>query len=95
VVLDTHGYLFGGFTPLEWESVAVDMFQADPSLKSFLFTLRNKFNIPPRRFALDPEEKNKVRPLMRALSRAKILRQDRSGRDKLFHDSIVLGCEGS
>jgi hypothetical protein len=31
--------------------------KADPSLKSFLFTLKNPDNVPARRFALKSEEK--------------------------------------
>jgi hypothetical protein len=61
VILDMRGNIFGGFTPVEWESV---MFpgksKADPSLKSFLFTLKNPHNVPARRFVLKPEKKNKA-----------------------------------
>jgi hypothetical protein len=63
VILDTKGNIFGGFTPLEWESRVWDesvsgqnCFKADDSLKSFLFTLKNPHNIPARRFVLDAEE---------------------------------------
>jgi hypothetical protein len=60
VILDTHGNVFGGFTPLEWESRkyhAINCWKADNSLRSFLFTLKNPHNIPARRFALKAEEK--------------------------------------
>jgi hypothetical protein len=54
VILDTKGNIFGGFTPLEWE--LGPFVNADFSLKSFLFTLKNPHNIPARRFALNVEE---------------------------------------
>jgi hypothetical protein len=50
VILDTDGNIFGGFTPVEWDSE--NHTKADPSLKSFLFTLRNPHNVPARRFFL-------------------------------------------
>jgi hypothetical protein len=58
VILDTDGNIFGGFTPVKWESITD--FKADPSLKSFIFTLKNPYNVPARRFALKAEEKNKA-----------------------------------
>jgi hypothetical protein len=60
VILDTKGNIFGGFTPVEWESRTKHCFKADPSLKSFLFTLKNPHNIPARRFALDAEMKDEA-----------------------------------
>jgi hypothetical protein len=56
VILDTKGNIFGGFTPLEWESGEWH-YKEDNSLKSFLFTLKNPHNVPARRFALKPEAK--------------------------------------
>jgi hypothetical protein len=53
--LDTGGNVFGGFTPLQWESES--KFKCDDSLKSFVFTLKNPHNIPARKFALKAEEK--------------------------------------
>jgi hypothetical protein len=50
VILDTKGNIFGGFTPVEWESGCRS--KADPSLKTFLFTLKNPHNAPARRFGL-------------------------------------------
>jgi hypothetical protein len=55
VILDTEGNVFGGFTPVEWESVWKN--KGDNSLKSFVFTLTNPHNIPARRFALKAETK--------------------------------------
>jgi hypothetical protein len=67
VILDTKGNIFGGFTPVEWESRTpiswldnFNCFKADDSLKSFVFTLKNPHNIPARRFALKAEEKHKA-----------------------------------
>jgi hypothetical protein len=56
VILDTEGNIFGGFTPVEWES-GREHFKADDSQKSFLVTLKNPHNIPARRFALKADEK--------------------------------------
>jgi hypothetical protein len=66
VILDTNGNSFAGFTPVEWESPGWNgkyrnndnRFKADPSLKSFLFTLKNPHNVPARRFPLKAEMKN-------------------------------------
>jgi hypothetical protein len=56
VIVDTNGNIFGGFTPVEWDSKSEE--KADPSLKSFLFTLKNPHNVPARRFALKAEKKD-------------------------------------
>jgi hypothetical protein len=58
VILDTKGNIFGGFTPVEWDSTS--WYKADASLKSFLFTLKNPQNIPGRRFALKAEKKKQA-----------------------------------
>jgi hypothetical protein len=60
VILDTDGNIFGGFTPVEWESSEVLKSKADPSEKSFLFTLKNPHNFPARRFLLKAEKKDEV-----------------------------------
>jgi hypothetical protein len=60
VILDTNGNIFGGFTPVEWESRASYWNKADDSQKSFLFTLKNPHNIPARRFALNAEKKHRA-----------------------------------
>jgi hypothetical protein len=57
LIQDTEGNIFGGFTPVQWESGTHDKrasqrlwksncCKADPSLKSFLFTLKNPHNFP-------------------------------------------------
>jgi hypothetical protein len=58
VILDTKGNIFGGFTPMEWESPPSWKWEADDSMKSFVFTLKNPHNIPARRFALNAQMKH-------------------------------------
>jgi hypothetical protein len=41
--------VFGGYTPLMWNSR--NDYAPDPSLKSFVFTIKNPHNVPARRFA--------------------------------------------
>jgi hypothetical protein len=63
IILDTDRNVFGGFTPVEWESRMWDRrrlnncSKGDNSLRSFLFTLRNPHGVPPRKFALKEEMK--------------------------------------
>jgi hypothetical protein len=49
VILDTKGNIFGGFTPMRWNSTSGCL--TDPGAKSFIFTLKNPHNFPARRFA--------------------------------------------
>jgi hypothetical protein len=58
VILDTNGNVFGGFTPVEWQSHKC--FKANNSLRSFLFTLKNPHNILARRFGLKAEDKDRA-----------------------------------
>jgi hypothetical protein len=60
LVLDTKGNIFGGFTPVEWESPMNLKMKPDDSLKSFLFTLKNPHLISAKRFALKPEKKHQA-----------------------------------
>jgi hypothetical protein len=68
VILDNKGNVFGGFTPVEWESRVWNgksrhennCLKADESLKSFLFTLKNPHNDLARRFALKAEKKDEA-----------------------------------
>jgi hypothetical protein len=61
LIQDTEGNIFGGFTPVEWESPTRSYEKkADPSLKSFLFTLKNPHNFPARKFALKAEGKDQA-----------------------------------
>jgi hypothetical protein len=59
VILDTDGNIFGGFTPVEWDS-GNGNFKADASVKSFLFTLKNPHNFGARTFALTAVQKHKA-----------------------------------
>jgi hypothetical protein len=48
---DTDGNIFGGFTPLEWEEGDYENTRTgDPSLKSFIFALKNPDNVPAQPF---------------------------------------------
>jgi hypothetical protein len=56
LIEDTEGNIFGGFTPVKWDSS--NQWKADPSLKSFVFTLKNPHRFPARKFALKAKEKD-------------------------------------
>jgi hypothetical protein len=58
VILDTDGNVFGGFTPVKWESRTYATAKGDDSLRSFIFTLKNPHNIPAQRFPLKADKKN-------------------------------------
>jgi hypothetical protein len=68
VILDTNGNVFGGFTPVEWESTVwnkkngdeSNRWKADESRKSFLFSLKNPEKVSARKFALKDESKNRA-----------------------------------
>jgi hypothetical protein len=51
LISDTDGNLYGGFTPVKWESASAKL-KDDDSLRRFLFTLRNPHHVPPRKFGL-------------------------------------------
>jgi hypothetical protein len=57
LIADTEGNVFGGFTPVEWESGRYGKCKGDDSLRSFLFTLRNPHGVPPQWFAPRAEKK--------------------------------------
>jgi hypothetical protein len=50
LISDTDGNIFGGFTPLPWECDS--KCKCDDSLQSFVFTLKNPHNVPPRKSSL-------------------------------------------
>jgi hypothetical protein len=58
LIEDTKGNIFGGFTPVEWESDWKD--KADPSLKSFVFSLKNPHNFPARKCALKADKQDRA-----------------------------------
>jgi hypothetical protein len=55
---DTAGNIFGGFTAVKWKSRGGPT--ADPSLKSFLFTLKNPHNFRVSKFALTAKGMNEA-----------------------------------
>jgi hypothetical protein len=68
---DTERNIFGGFTPVKWETPSSwkavfgdDGNRADWSLKSFLFTLKNPHKFPARKFALKAEQKAQKKSML-------------------------------
>jgi hypothetical protein len=59
VVESTGGWIFGGYAHCKWPE-SDDTWSGDPSQKSFLFTLKNPHNSPPRRFAMESTRKDHV-----------------------------------
>lgn len=60
VIATIDGDVFGGFTPVEWEAPAEEKYKKDESLKTCLFTLRNSFGVPPRRFPMEEVCKSEI-----------------------------------
>jgi hypothetical protein len=58
LIEDTSGNIFGGFTPVAWDSSGSH--KGDQNLTTFLFTLTNPHNLPPPKFALKAEQKDEV-----------------------------------
>jgi hypothetical protein len=58
MIMDTKGNIFGGFTPVPWDSKGG--YRADPSLKSFLFTLKNPESFAPQTCALKADKKHEA-----------------------------------
>jgi hypothetical protein len=48
LILSTNKCIFGGYTPLAWNSTGG--YVSDPSLTSFLFTIKNPHNLPEQIF---------------------------------------------
>jgi hypothetical protein len=57
IVRDTHGNIFGGFTPLPWSGPEEAPFLPDDTCKSFVFTIKNPLDRPARKFKLLPAAK--------------------------------------
>lgn len=55
VVRTKDGNIFGGFTPIPWNSHA--QYQTDDECQSFLFTIKNPHNHPPTKFPIRPENR--------------------------------------
>jgi hypothetical protein len=49
------GFIFGGYTPLPWESTT--KYHPDDSQQSFIFTLKNARNTRPKKFPLKSDYK--------------------------------------
>jgi hypothetical protein len=63
LIQDTAGNVFGGFTPVAWESRNLSYkkcLKGDASRTAFVFTLKNPHNAPARRFALKPDMTNEA-----------------------------------
>jgi hypothetical protein len=60
LIVATNGSVFGGFTPVPWDSAGLGpdytWYRMDSSKRSFIFTLKNPRAIAPRRFSLKPSE---------------------------------------
>jgi hypothetical protein len=59
LILDTGGSIFGGFTPVQWDSLRGEC-RADLSQQTFLFTIANPHRFPPRKFPLKPDSKDRA-----------------------------------
>jgi hypothetical protein len=60
VIQDVEGNVFGGYTPVPWESPKGHCHKTDESAKSFLFTLKNPHDVPAQKFPLKEEEKRRA-----------------------------------
>jgi hypothetical protein len=58
IIEDTDGNVFGGFTPVPFDSEKGC--RADVSLESFLFTLKNPHQTQPQSFSLRPEKSDRA-----------------------------------
>jgi hypothetical protein len=52
LIRDLNGNIFGGFTPIPWESPFSAKRKEDSTGKTFLFTRKNPWNCPPTTFRL-------------------------------------------
>jgi hypothetical protein len=52
IILTTTGYIFGGLTPIAWDTPPSGSYRADNTGKSFLFSLKNPRNTEPKIFPL-------------------------------------------
>jgi hypothetical protein len=57
LVLDTKGNIFGGFTPLSWNPLAIP---ADRNRENFMFTLKNPQHLAPMKFPLKSRQRNQA-----------------------------------
>jgi signal transduction histidine kinase len=57
IIVTPLGCIFGGYTPVAWDSPKKRTAKCDPSSKSFLFTVQNPHTIPPTKFSLRRERR--------------------------------------
>jgi hypothetical protein len=55
IILTTEGFLFGGFTPIAWDSG--NSYKTDGSQKSFTFSVKNPHNIEGKIFSVKNPER--------------------------------------
>jgi hypothetical protein len=60
IIEDVDGNVFGGYTPVEWESPKGHCHKSDDSETSFLFTLKNPHGVPAQKFPLKADEKRRA-----------------------------------
>jgi hypothetical protein len=53
LIRTTKDFIFGGYTPLSWDSM--DKYKADSSHRSFVFTITDSHNLISRKFGLKPD----------------------------------------
>jgi hypothetical protein len=56
VIRSTHGYIFGGYTPLSWESTHT----SKNDTEGFIFTLFNPHNIPPTQYPRNLQDSSAI-----------------------------------
>jgi hypothetical protein len=54
LILSTNGFIFGGYTPVAWNSRNAHV--SDPSLRSFIFTIKNPHNLAAQIFKQKTED---------------------------------------
>jgi hypothetical protein len=55
LIMSTDGWIFGGYTPVAWNST--NGYLPDPTRQSFVFTINNPHNLPARVFIQKGEDK--------------------------------------
>jgi hypothetical protein len=58
VILDKSGNIFGGYTPVKWDSKGGA--RPDESGKGFLFTIKNPQSVGPKKFPLNDDRKSQA-----------------------------------
>jgi hypothetical protein len=58
LISDLNGNIFGGFTPVAWESRSFGKSKGDDTGRSYIFTLKNPHNVPAKKFSLICDRKS-------------------------------------